>query len=48
MYRLNGGGLKPIHDWVSAFEQAWSERHDALDAVLEELKDKEAGDGDGE
>jgi DNA-binding transcriptional ArsR family regulator len=48
MYRLNAGGLKPIHDWVSAFEQTWNERFAALDAVLEELKEKETDDGDGQ
>jgi DNA-binding transcriptional ArsR family regulator len=44
LYRLNGRALKPIHDWVKAYEQSWSERFDRLDVVLEELK-KEEGDG---
>ena len=44
VYRLNGEALKPIHDWVKTYEQAWSERFDELDAVLDELK-KEEGDG---
>jgi DNA-binding transcriptional ArsR family regulator len=48
LYRLNGDALKPIHDWVKGYEQLWSERFDELDAVLEELKDKEAGDGNSE
>ncbi len=48
LYRLNGHALKPIHDWVSEYERSWSERFDQLDIVLEELKDKEAGDGDDE
>ena len=47
LYRLNGHALKPIHDWVKAYERSWSERFDQLDAVLEELKQEE-GDGDGE
>jgi DNA-binding transcriptional ArsR family regulator len=47
LYRLNGQALKPIHDWVKAYEQLWSERFDELDIVLEELK-KEEGDGDDE
>lgn len=38
MYRLNGQALKPIHDWVRAYERNWSKRFDALDDVLEELK----------
>jgi DNA-binding transcriptional ArsR family regulator len=44
LYRLNGHALKPIHDWVKAYERSWSERFDALDDVLNELK-KEEGDG---
>lgn len=48
VYRLNGQALKPIHDWVKNYERSWSERFDQLDAVLEELKEKEEGDGSGE
>jgi DNA-binding transcriptional ArsR family regulator len=48
LYRLNGHALKPIHDWVSRYERAWSERFDELDVVLEELKQKEESDGDGD
>jgi DNA-binding transcriptional ArsR family regulator len=44
LYRLNGHGLKPIHDWVKRYERSWSERFEQLDAVLEELKEKEEGD----
>ena len=44
LYRLNGHALKPIHDWVKNYERSWSERFDRLDAVLEELKEKEPGD----
>jgi DNA-binding transcriptional ArsR family regulator len=40
IYRLNGRSLKPIHDWVKTYEQAWAERFDRLDVVLEELKDQ--------
>ena len=48
-YRLNGQALKPIHDWVKSYERSWSERFEQLDAVLEELKQKEEEDGsDGE
>ena len=43
LYRLNGHALRPIHDWVKAFEQTWSQRFDALDGVLEELKEEERG-----
>jgi DNA-binding transcriptional ArsR family regulator len=46
LYRLNGPALKPIHDWVKAYEGTWSERFELLDDVLEDLK-KEEGDGSG-
>ncbi len=39
LYRLHGPALKPIHDWVKAYEESWSERFGALDLVLAELKD---------
>jgi DNA-binding transcriptional ArsR family regulator len=45
LYRLNGAALKPIHDWVKSYERSWSERFEELDVVLEELKQKEEGDG---
>lgn len=38
LYRLNGRALKPIHDWVKTYERTWTERFDALDDVLDELK----------
>jgi DNA-binding transcriptional ArsR family regulator len=46
MYSLNGAPLKPIHDWVSNFERMWTERFDALEEVLEDLKEEEGDDGD--
>ena len=41
LYRVNGKALRPIHDWVQAYEQTWSERLDALDDVLDDLRTKE-------
>ncbi|MDX6254795.1 MAG: hypothetical protein QOJ11_1129 [Frankiales bacterium] len=46
-YRLDGHNLKPIHDWVKAYEQSWTQRFDRLDDVLEDLKKMEDGDGSG-
>ena len=43
LYRLNGAALKPIHDWVQAYEESWSERFAQLDAVLDEITTKEEG-----
>jgi DNA-binding transcriptional ArsR family regulator len=50
LYRLNGPALKPIHDWVKDYEALWSDRFDALDAVLDDLEPelKEEDDGDDE
>lgn len=41
LYRLNGAALKPIHDWVKNYEHTWTERFDALDAVLVQLREEE-------
>ena len=48
LYSLNGQALKPIHDWVKNYERLWSDRFELMDAVLEELKEKEEGDVGGE
>jgi DNA-binding transcriptional ArsR family regulator len=47
MYRLNGGALKPIHDWVKEYERTWTDRFDAIDVVLDELKQEEQDDSNG-
>jgi DNA-binding transcriptional ArsR family regulator len=39
-YRVNGPALKPVHDWVRAFEGTWSTRLDRLDDLLAELQSK--------
>ncbi len=44
LYRLNGRALKPIHDWVKNYERSWSERFEALDAVLDDLKQNDEGE----
>jgi DNA-binding transcriptional ArsR family regulator len=48
LYRLNAKALKPIHDWLKTYERSWSERFDQLDVVLDNLKQKEEGDGGDE
>jgi DNA-binding transcriptional ArsR family regulator len=45
IYRLDAASLKPIHDWVKDYERMWSDRFDALEQVVEELKAKEEGRG---
>ena len=44
LYSLNGHALKPIHDWVKAYERTWAERFEQLDIVLDELKKEQHGD----
>ena len=46
LYRLNGGALKPVHDWVKDYERSWSERFDRLATVVDELKEEEEDDFD--
>jgi DNA-binding transcriptional ArsR family regulator len=41
LYRLRSDPLKPIYDWVRAYEQSWSRRFEQMDAVLAELSQKE-------
>ena len=41
LYKLNGSGLKPIHDWVKSFEQFWEESFDRLAEYLKELQARE-------
>jgi DNA-binding transcriptional ArsR family regulator len=45
IYRLNGEPLRSIHDWLKNYEQLWNERFEALDELLEDLKEEE-GNGD--
>ncbi|WP_432968229.1 ArsR/SmtB family transcription factor [Dactylosporangium sp. CA-233914] len=45
VYRLNPGPLKPIYDWLSAYEQRWNERFGLMDDVLEDLRAEEHDDG---
>jgi len=48
LYRINGPALRPIYDWVAAYERTWSTRFRALDVVLAELtREEEASGGDG-
>jgi DNA-binding transcriptional ArsR family regulator len=42
LYRVNGAGLKPVHDWVRAFERHWNERLDRLDDLLTELQQEDS------
>jgi DNA-binding transcriptional ArsR family regulator len=43
VYRVNGGPLRAIHEWLATYEAWWSERFDRLDVVLDQLKEAEDG-----
>ncbi len=45
LYSVNGRALKPIYDWVRSYERMWNERFDALDELLDDLKNEEEDDG---
>ncbi len=46
LYRLNGRPLQPVHDWLQAFTDTWSERFERMDDVLAELTRREGQDTD--
>lgn len=37
LYRLNAAPLRAVHDWLSRYEQAWNDRFELLDDVLDDL-----------
>ena len=38
LYRLEPTPLRPVHDWLAKFEQAWNSRLDRVDDYLHELQ----------
>jgi DNA-binding transcriptional ArsR family regulator len=38
LYRAEPGQLRPLHDWLAKYEQAWNDRLDRLDDYLTELQ----------
>jgi DNA-binding transcriptional ArsR family regulator len=43
LYRLESARLRPFHDWLAKYEQAWNARLDRVDDYLKELQQQ--GDG---
>jgi DNA-binding transcriptional ArsR family regulator len=41
LYRLEAARLRPFHDWLAKYEQAWNERLDRVDDYLKELQQGE-------
>ena len=40
LYSLEPTRLRPLHDWLAKYEQAWNERMDRMDDYLKELQQK--------
>jgi len=40
LYRLEPEHLRPLHDWLAKYEQAWNERLDRMDDYLKELHEQ--------
>jgi DNA-binding transcriptional ArsR family regulator len=38
LYRLESAHLRPFHDWLAKYEQAWNDRLDRVDDYLKQLQ----------
>ncbi len=38
LYRLEPASLRPLHDWLSQYQQAWNARLDQMDDILQDLQ----------
>jgi DNA-binding transcriptional ArsR family regulator len=43
MYRLEPARLRPLHEWLAKYEQAWNDRLDRVDDYLQELQQQGGG-----
>ena len=41
LYRLEPARLRPMHEWLTRYEQAWNERLDRMDDYLQDLQRRE-------
>jgi DNA-binding transcriptional ArsR family regulator len=41
LYRLEPARLRPMHEWLGKYEQAWIDRLDRLDDYLNNLQERE-------
>ena len=41
LYRLEPARLRPMHEWLTRYEQAWNDRLDRMDDYLQELRRRE-------
>lgn len=38
VYRLEAAPLRPMHEWLTGYQQAWNDRLDRMDDYLKELR----------
>ena len=43
LYRLESARLRPLHEWLSKYEQAWNARMDRVDDYLKQLQQQGGG-----
>jgi len=43
LYSLEPARLRPMHEWLAKYAQAWAERLDRMDDYLKELQERESG-----
>jgi DNA-binding transcriptional ArsR family regulator len=43
LYRLEPARLRPLHEWLAKYEQAWNDRLDRMDDYLKELQQEGEG-----
>jgi DNA-binding transcriptional ArsR family regulator len=41
LYRLEPARLRPLHEWLAKYEQAWNDRLNRVDDYLKELQQQE-------
>jgi DNA-binding transcriptional ArsR family regulator len=46
LYRLEPARLRPFHDWLAKYEQAWNARLDRVDDYLKQLQQEGGGSDD--
>jgi DNA-binding transcriptional ArsR family regulator len=42
LYRLEPARLRPLHEWLAKYEQAWNDRLDRMDDYLKNSNNKES------
>ena len=40
LYRLEPARLRPMHEWLAKYEQAWNDQLDRMDDYLKELQEE--------